>query len=48
MTASWIGARHPTNVVNGVSNVTAMFPKLLAVPIGVYVRASAMDSSHTK
>ena len=33
MTASWIGARHPTNLVNGVSNLTATSPKLLAVPI---------------
>jgi hypothetical protein len=48
MTASWIGARHPTNLVNGVSNLTATSPKLPAVPIDGYVRASAMDSSHTK
>jgi hypothetical protein len=34
--------------VNGVSNLTATSPKLLAAAAGGYVRASAMDSSHTK
>jgi hypothetical protein len=33
MTASWIGARHPTDVVNGVSNLVATSPNLLAIPI---------------
>ena len=32
MTASWIGARHPTDIVNGVSNLVATSPNLLAVP----------------
>ena len=29
MTASWIGARHPTDIVNGVSNLVATSPNLL-------------------
>jgi hypothetical protein len=33
MTASWIGARHPTDIVNGVSNRVATSPNLLAIPI---------------
>ncbi len=46
MTASWIGARHPTNLVNGVSNLTAISPKLLAVPIDGYVRLRHGPQSH--
>jgi hypothetical protein len=32
MTASWIGARHPTNVVNAVSILPATSPNLPGVP----------------
>jgi hypothetical protein len=48
MTASWIGARHPTSLVNEVSNLRATSPKLLAVPIDGYVPASATDRGHPK
>jgi hypothetical protein len=33
MTASWIGTRHPTDIVNGVSNLVATSPNLQAIPI---------------
>ena len=33
MTASWIGARHPTDIVNGVSNLVTTSPNLPAIPI---------------
>jgi hypothetical protein len=40
MTASWIGARHPTDIVNGVSNLVATSPNLPAIPIDGAARGS--------